>query len=183
MLLCFVAFFILSFILINPEQEDKNVDVNAEYIVYVSWPKELLDDVDVHIQDPSGNILNFSNRDIGLMHLDRDDLGGSNDRVVTNNGTIRYNENREVVTIRGFVPGEYIINIHMYRKDGSEPVPVTVKIDKLNPFKSVAEEVVTLDHFGQEETVCRMIVDSKGNVLEVNYVPKSLTGSRGAYWE
>jgi len=49
------------------------------------------------------------------MHLDKDDLGYANDVVYNANGKIsKVNINREVVTIRGIIPGEYIINAHHY---------------------------------------------------------------------
>jgi len=33
------------------------------------------------LQDPAGNVLHFRQKDVGLAHLDRDDLGKINDII------------------------------------------------------------------------------------------------------
>ena len=49
------------------------------------------------------------------MHLDRDDLGDKNDKIYLPDGSmIKVPQNQELLTIRGIVPGEYVLNIHMY---------------------------------------------------------------------
>jgi hypothetical protein len=73
--LCFAALFALSFILINPSREDKNVEVKAEFIITVTWPNDLNNDVDTYVEDPQGRLVAFMRREEGLMHLDRDDVG------------------------------------------------------------------------------------------------------------
>ena len=87
-LLCFAALFVIAFILVNPISEDGKVDVYADFLITVSWPKSMVDDIDVYARDPQGNIVYFGNKENGLMHLDRDDLGGSNDFVTTEFGKI-----------------------------------------------------------------------------------------------
>ena len=179
-LLCFVVFFAIALVLINPESENRKVEVKAEFIISVSWPGDMDDDVDLYVEDPAGNLVSFSRREDGLMHLDRDDLGQSNDIVETELGSIEYNENREVVTIRGTVPGEYVINVHMYSKRSEELTPVFVQIDKINPFSTVFTSTIDLQHDGHEETAVRIVVDKDSNVESVNYLRKSLT-RRGEY--
>ena len=82
--------------------------------------------------------------------------------------------NQEIVTIRGRVTGEYVINLHMYFKVGKEPVPVTVQIDKINPYSVVLRETIELKEKGDEETVARFSVKSNGDVIDVNKLPKKL---------
>lgn len=173
-LLCFVMLFAISFLLINPIQDNKKIDVKAEFLITVSWPNELKDDVDVYVEDPVGNIIYFKKKNAGLMHLDRDDLGHRNDMIKTPAGSIEYNENREVVTLRGVYSGEYTINIHLYSKSKSEVVPVTVEIEKLNPYKRVLLKTTTLTKVGEEKTVCRMRIGSEKNVESINYLFKAL---------
>ena len=173
-LLCFVVLFTISFLLINPIQDDKKIDVKAEFLITVSWPSELKDDVDVYVEDPVGNIISFKKKDAGLMHLDRDDLGHKNDIISTSAGNIEYNENREVVTLRGVYSGEYTVNIHLYSKSKSENIPVTVDIEKLNPYKKVLLKTVTLTKVGEEKTVCRIRIGTERNVESINYLFKGL---------
>ena len=173
-LIGFVFLFIVSFLLINPIAKRADIEVKAEFLITVFWPDNLEDDVDIYVEDPAGNLVWFKSREPGLMHLDRDDLGKRNDEVVTAAGTILFPENREIVTLRGIVPGEYVVNVHCYFKVAVDPVPVTVQIDKINPYSVVLREIVDLSNKGEEITVTRFSVNSKGEVTNVNKLPKRL---------
>ena len=173
-LIGFVFLFIISFLLINPIAKRADIEVKAEFLITVFWPDDLEDDVDIYVEDPTGGLVWFKSREPGLMHLDRDDLGKRNDEVVTAAGTILFPENREIVTLRGIIPGEYVVNVHMYFKVGAEPVPVTIQIDKINPYSVVLRETVDLKIKGDEVTVTRFSVNAKGEVSNVNKLPKKL---------
>ena len=178
-LLCFAALFALSFILINPSKAEKNVEMKAEFVIVVTWPQELDDDVDVYLEDPVGHLVAFMRREDGLMHLDRDDLGSRNDFISTPAGRVEYLENREIVTIRGIVPGEYVLNVHMYtKKSVGASTPVTVIVDKINPYGTVVLKMVELGNTGDEKTVCRFVVDKEGKVKDVTYLFKKLTRAK-----
>jgi len=178
LVLLYVNMFIISFIKMNPAKKDRKVDVKAEYIITVQWPLDFDDDVDVYVEDPQGHLVYFNRREDGLMHLDRDDYGMRNDRIMTPFGTIiEYPENREIVTLRGTAAGEYVINVHMYRRTDTEkpPCPVTVSVEKMNPYVSLVHvRVVILEHNGDEKTICRFILDKDGAVKEVNEMDKRL---------
>ena len=73
--------FLLAFILMNPIAKDKDIEEKSDFIIILTWDDESGDDIDLWIRDPLGNILSFKNREDALMHLDRDDLGLSNDKV------------------------------------------------------------------------------------------------------
>ena len=180
-LLCFAALFAMSFILINPAKKDRNVVAKGEFMIIVTWPKDMDNDVDMYVEDPEGHLVAFMRREEGLMHLDRDDLGQRNDVVQTQFGEIEYNENREIVTLRGIVPGEYVINVHMYmRRDDSPTTPVTIQLDKINPFSTIMIKRVTLGDSGDEKTAFRFTLDKEGEVVDVNELPKTLTQPEGA---
>ena len=76
--------------------------------------------------------------------------------------------NREVVTIRGIVPGEYITNVHAYRKMDKSPVNGYVRLLKLNPYVEYATEYFILKDIGDEVTVFRFEVDNDGYVTDIN---------------
>lgn len=181
-LLCFAALFALSFVLINPSKSEKNVEMKAEFVIVVTWPQELDDDVDVYLEDPQGHLVAFMRREDGLMHLDRDDLGSRNDFINTPAGRIEYPQNREIVTIRGIVPGEYVLNVHMYtKKSVGVSTPVTVLVDKINPYGTVVVKTVELGNAGDEKTICRFVVDKEGKVTDVTYLFKKLTQARPGF--
>ena len=135
------------------------------------------DDVDSWLEDPTGKVMYFRKREVGLMHLDRDDLGTLNDsQFVPGIGFVNYPYNREITTIRGIMPGEYVFNVHLYRKtsiDGS--IPVTVILEKLNPHvKLLYSKTVELADFWQEETIIRFVLDVDGEITESFFIHLSL---------
>jgi|TARA_Y100000310_G_scaffold166963_1_gene166684 hypothetical protein len=173
-LLCFAALFTLSFVMINPSRQNANTESKAEFIITVTWPYDQDNDVDVYIEDPKSHLVSFARREDGLMHLDRDDLGHSNDTIQTPDGPLEYKQNREVVSIRGILPGEYIVNVHMYHMNSVEPCPVTIQLDKINPFKIVTTKTVVLKIKADEKTAFRFTVNQNGDVIDVNELPKDL---------
>ena len=174
-LLCFAALFALSFVLINPSKKKNNVRMKAEFMITTTWPRDLDDDVDMYVEDPQGNLVAFMRREEGLMHLDRDDLGHRNESIDTEWGGIEFKDNREIVTIRGTVPGEYVVNVHMYMKRSAVvEVPVTIQLDKINPYSTVTIKEVILRISGDEGTAFRFTLNKDGDVIDINQLKKSL---------
>ena len=174
-LLCFAALFALSFVLINPSKKKNNVRMKAEFMITTTWPRDVDDDVDMYVEDPQGNLVAFMRREEGLMHLDRDDLGHRNDSIDTEWGVIEFKDNREIVTIRGTVPGEYVVNVHMYMKRSAVvEVPVTIQLDKINPYSTVTIKEVILRISGDEGTAFRFTLNKDGDVIDINQLKKSL---------
>ena len=111
----FAFLFIIAFLLIKPEAKKQDFDRKAEFVVVLEWDHDQPDDIDLYVQDPTGTKVHFRLPITNFMYLDKDDLGFANDIVKNVDGTItKVNINREVVTIRGIIPGEYIINAHYY---------------------------------------------------------------------
>ena len=174
-LLCFAALFVLAFVLINPSQEQNNVESKAEFLITITWPEGMDNDVDVYVEDPVGHLVAFMRREDGLMHLDRDDLGQRNDVIQTPFGSVESNENKEIVTLRGIVPGEYVVNVHMYmERANAEATPVTIQLEKLNPYRMITIKERTLTITGDEKTAFRFTLDRAGEVISVNELPKTL---------
>tara|TARA_X000000950_G_scaffold289358_1_gene412300 strand:+ start:4783 stop:5409 length:627 start_codon:yes stop_codon:yes gene_type:complete len=180
--------FIIAFLLINPIAKKGDIIIKAEFIITMSWPKESRDDIDLYVMDPQKVIVYFRQRDKGLLHLDRDDLGYSNDVVVTDSGSYSTDFNEEHVTIRGIVPGEYIVNAHWFGKgqgrvgekeSSSETVEVKIKIEKLNPYKLIWTGSKTLTDTGDETTFLRFTIDNKGDVISSNELEYPMVLDRG----
>ena len=174
----FVLLFIIAFLLISPVKKKKEIEQKAEYVISVTWPGHLSDDVDSWLEDPTGKVMYFRKREVGLMHLDRDDLGTLNDsQFVPGIGMVNYPHNREITTIRGIMPGEYVFNVHLYRKrrSGNYPIPVTVLIEKLNPHvRLLYSTTVELKEFWEEKTIIRFVLDVDGEVTESYFLHKPL---------
>lgn len=175
-LLCFVGLFALASMLISAEKLKKNIDMKAVYLITVTWPDENTDDVDTYVEDPMGKLVFFRRREQGLMHLDRDDLGYENDHIETQFGRIEFKGNREIVTLRGIIPGEYTVNVHMfaYRKNDGHETPVMVNLTRIEPFSIVTQKEVILCKDGDEETAFRFTLDKDGNVTNITNLEISL---------
>ena len=178
----FAFLFIIAFLLIKPEAKKKDFERRAEYIVVLEWDAGAKDDIDLYVEDPLGGIASFRHPRVNFMHLDKDDLGVRNDTTVMADGsttTIRIN--REVMTIRGIIPGEWVINAHYYsayayasangdskiisKSKDDYSITVRVELHRVNPYQIlwVGEKKFTTK--GQEETFLRWRIDKMGGIL------------------
>ncbi len=193
MLIAFVFCFIIALLAMNPKaRKSGDVAAKAEFILNLNWVDDDPNDVDLWVQNPAGDVVWFRAREAGLMHLDRDDRGSSNDSVEVNGRTITNPLNQEVVTLRGIVAGEYIVNAHYY--DGSksasaqptrndarigQPVQVTLSLVKVNPRAEVAYYGQhTLKGPGDEATLVRFVVRNDGSVTGLSTLGKALATAR-----
>ena len=168
-LLGFVFLFFITILFINPITKLGNVNLKAEFIITLDWKDSLPDDIDLWVQDPNGEVVSYLKKDAGWLHLDRDDQGEINDKVTINNQEIIYPINREVVTLRGIIPGEYIVNVYMYSNPSSRPVDINLTIEKVNPsLKLVYFNNSTLVKKDTEMTLARFNLDSQGRYTSLN---------------
>lgn len=175
-LIAFVFFFIVALLAMNPKAKKAgDIPAKAEFIITVTWPDLNPNDIDTWVQDPAGNNVWFRQREAGLMHLDRDDRGMVGDTIVVNGKEVVNPLNQEVVTIRGFEPGEYTVNVFYYESRNHEPVDVNVSVVKVNPKADVIfYGTVNLPAKGEERTAVRFTVDANGAVSNINTLPKHI---------
>ena len=187
MLIAFVFCFIIALLAMNPKTTKAgDIPAKAEYIITLSWPDLDPNDIDLWVQNPQGNTVFYREREAGLMHLDRDDRGLSNDTLLVNGRKIINPLNQEVVTLRGIAPGEYVINAHYFESKevdttnpkAGQPVEVNVSVVKVNP----RAEVVFYDKHvlaarGEEATLARFTVQGDGTISDINTLPKKLVGN------
>ena len=179
-LLGFAFMFFISFALIQKPVDEGNIESKAEFIISVEWEDYHPDDVDLIVEDPQGNIVYFQNKEDGLMHLDRDDRGTLADRLIIDGVNVENPANQEIITIRGIMAGEYIVNLLHYKANFVVPLKTKVKIEKINPRLEI---VYFGDHFltktGDELTAVRFFLDEKGNVQDLNFIEKLLISKNG----
>jgi hypothetical protein len=167
-LIVFVLAFYLIFILINPKAiPDVNVKKEANWVMELSWPKNIDCDVDMWVKDPQDRVVWFRNRDIGVMGIERDDQGVKADTTLNGRGDIiTVDENLEIWTLRGKLDGEYTVNAHLYNCLGmksngeaigaSKIIPVELKIVRINPrYKVMHTSKATLKKVWQEVTLAK----------------------------
>jgi hypothetical protein len=195
-LLGFTALLVIALLLINPIVEpEKKIDPKSDYLVILTWPNYVASDIDLWVKDPEGNIASFKRKEVGLMNLDRDDLGLSNDTIVTASGeTIINPKNQEILSIRGQIPGEWTVNVHFFRRKvrvnprvpgenrdtkiiHTGPIPITIELIQLNPFKTLITEELDLLTQKEERTAFNFtIVEYKGKyeVRDINKIKRKL---------
>ena len=179
--------FLLAFILMNPIAKEKDVEEKSDFIIVMTWDDESGDDIDLWVRDPLGNILSFRNRGVGFMHLDRDDLGLSNDKVMGADGKTKYvYRNKEVASLRGYHAGTYLVNAHVYNKkrwkdNKMRRSNIKIELIKLNPFREVAQAEFVAIGRGQEFTAFRFTLTSDGEVTMVNNEREPMIGAQSVY--
>ena len=181
MLIAFVFCFVIALQAFNPQaRKAGDVPAKAEFMVTVAWPDGNPNDVDTWVMEPGGKTLWFRQRDAGMLHLDRDDRGAKNNSVLVNGTAYTSAIRQEIVTLRGIVPGEYVVNAHYYDSADQQPVDVTVTVVKVNPQ---AEIVFTgtqqIPRKGDERTLVRFTLDAAGQVLALSTNPKTIVQRTG----
>ena len=113
LLVGFVYLFIIAFILINPNSEKTRRSKKSR--IYGSYRMaKFNDDIDLWVKSPDGKTVSFVKKENGIMNLEKDDLGVANDSTVDEYGQRKVIYiNREVITIRGILAGQYQV-AHMY---------------------------------------------------------------------
>lgn len=169
----FVTLVMLLLPHIHPEAVAEDTDqAPGNMIVELRWPDELNADVDLWVQSPGDKPVGYLRKNGRVFDLLRDDMGASGDLTKLN---------YEFAYSRGTPPGEYIVNVHLYRNRGQvASVPVTVAVSlKLNggtSAKQILGEKVTLYSTDKEATVFRFKLDDMSHLVasSVHNMPKML---------
>lgn len=178
LILGFVFLFIVSFILINEPTKKEGIETKAEFMIIMNWDATHNKDIDLWMEGPTGKV-GFTSLERGNMFLDRDDLGHRNDSYFENNVRKIVHINREVVNIRGIVPGEYIVNAFYYQNsDDDLTTHVSVEVVKLNPYVQIYQGTKRFDRKGQEETFVRFTMKSDGTVENINQLRREIAKSQ-----
>ncbi len=166
----------ISLLFINPKAKNASVDKQAEYIISATWPKTLEDDVDLWMRSPTGHTVSYLAKEVGWLTLERDDRGELNDILVIDGKEEIHPINQEIITIRKRYPGEYIVNLYYYTSKSRKPIPINIRIDRINPkYETVFRETITLKDQDQEITALRFTIKKDGAVHKISKLPATLT--------
>ena len=177
-LLGFVVLFVLALLLINPITKKSDIPAKAEILITLEWDDEVGDDIDIWVQGPTGVPISFQNKTNGVMHLDRDDLGATSDYMWIDGDRIVIKINREVVSMRGIMAGDYYINIHVYNKGEKTPTKYTLTLLDVNPYREVYVMQGELNERGDIIRLPGFTLDQEGQVTDVWTSDKIIVGSR-----
>ena len=153
LLLTFVCLFFLAFILVNDpqESEDASVDSDALLLITMSWEQDC--DIDIWIKTPIGGSdskLYYARREVGPLHLDLDVVGWRS-YMPPSREEVVIKHNQEIVSVRGVLEGEYIINAHYFGGiDIAGDVPVSIMIQDVKSKQVIYMEEKILSGVGHE---------------------------------
>lgn len=171
-----LLFFVLITTLLKTKSEqDPAFQQSAVYLIVLTWEGNA--DLDLWAQDPDGRRIGFNRREGGdgsLCSLNRDCLGARRTEQY-GDGTVANKVNEEVISIRGVVPGEFVINVHSYNlNDSAIPLNASVKLVKVKPFAELVTEKHDFAVTGEEITFFRFSIAKEGNVFDINRMPISI---------
>jgi len=173
MVCCIVLFFMIA--IVNQNKNNEGIRHKAEFVITMEWDKEDQNDIDLWLKDPKGNIIYYKDKEAPSMFLDRDDLGHQNDAIEVGGVTKIIKINQEIISIRSFVPGRWIVAIHFYKRHDKKPpgteIPVNIQMNKMNPqIKILFNETKIMRYTWQEETVATfdMLPDGTITNMELN---------------
>jgi hypothetical protein len=178
-LLGFVVLFVIAFLLINPITKKQDVPSKAEAMIVLEWKNDSYSDIDLWLQRDDNSPVGFNNKSGQGMNLERDDLGSSNDRVFIDGVVTIIKKNREVINIRGVVPGNYYPNVHAYNWSETEPLTVKLTVIDVNPvYREIYTIEVVLTQRGDIARLPGFTIDKEGNVGGVFNHTKIIVPSR-----
>lgn len=166
-LLGFLAVIVLLLPHVVPEQQDQPVTATSagDLVVQLTWPNEMDADMDLWVKAPGDIAVGYSNKGGKIFNLLRDDLGSKFDLSSINH---------ESAYSRGFVQGEYVVNVHAYRIDPEYPPPFAVEV--LVSKKTAIDDQVSVHPIvftrpqirrqGQEVTATRFRLTEHGELVE-----------------
>ncbi|MBP2290444.1 hypothetical protein [Azospirillum rugosum] len=188
LLLCgFVACAVLAVPFINEAKKTEGNQNNSSsaaagteppgnVIIEARWDDKLRTDVDLWVQAPGDVPVGYSNKSGLIFNLLRDDLGAYADPTEIN---------FETSYSRGIPPGEYAVNVHLFRNlENAFPIWVRVvarvKTENESGAATVAATRVRLDHEGEEVTAFRFNLTEKGELVpgSLNAVSKPLRSAK-----
>jgi hypothetical protein len=177
----FIMLFIIALIMMNPITKKHDIPTKNEFMIIMEWQENFSDDIDLWVQYEDERPVGFKNKINGHVTLDRDDLGFSNDYVVVDGRRELVKVNREVINIRGIVPGIYYVSAHVYNKshppqDG--PVKITITVLDVNPYREAYDLTLEGTRRGELLRFPAFEIDNEGNIIDVFAHSRQLTTSR-----
>ena len=114
------------------------------------------------------------------MNLERDDLGSTNDRFYVDGQVSIVKTNREVVNVRGIVPGNYYPNVHTYNWSDTEPLEITITVVDINPvYREIYSVKVIVSKRGDVVRLPGFVIDAEGRIGNVFNHTKTVVPNRG----
>lgn len=161
----FAAMFLLSLILISTvKNQTESLKKDVLYFIRIEWQGDLDTDIDMWLQDPTGDMIGYRDKQRPHMYLERDNLG--NDYNLKEPGHV----NEEIISVLKGIPGWYTLNLHWFdrRQDQRQP-EITWQIISMKPSMNTAQTgMVQMKFKGQEITAVRFKLNKEGMIEQID---------------
>jgi hypothetical protein len=184
LLFTFVVFIcMMLYTMINPIlKQNDGIKKNAEFVITMDWPADVNCDMDIYVRNPAMGIAYYSQKEASVVTLERDDRGNVNDTFLNPQTGKRelVAKNQEIVTLRGILPGHYVVNAHLFGcvfdgktiRTPGKIVPefgVKLKLEKINPnFQEITSTTLKFSTIWNEQTAFSFDVSEKGYPSGIN---------------
>lgn len=164
------ALLLVLYVLIAPSQKPPAIQTYGSWAITLTWPSDRHDDLDLWTQLPTGELVWFGHLTAGDAHLEHDDLA-------TGDSGYKHGPNFERVILRGVIPGEYVVVVHVYsRDDVGKPIPATVQLwSLLGQDRLVRTQRLMMHGQGDEQTAMRVTLRGD-KAFGFSRLPKDLVG-------
>jgi hypothetical protein len=157
-----------------PRARSARIVTQGAYAVVLQWPRASRDDLDLYVQDRTGQVAWYGQPDTGALQLEHDDLGA---RTGT---SYQFGPNYERTVVRTVTPGTYAAVVHAYCKRDPGPAHASVELWRLGTNQRPLEtRDVVLAATGDVQTAFRWKVDAAGDVTGVDHLPVTLAQASG----
>lgn len=166
--LVLIIVMVISEVNTNKKQED--IQSDAKFVMVLEWETDSTTDLDLWVQNPAGQRTGFRQRDVGGLFLDRDDMGSKQHFIVDmeSGQVIPSPIRREIMNIVQPMPGEYIVNVHVYSKPMSTPsTHARVQIIEVEKNIKLYEGEHDFTYSGEEYTFARLTMSRDGKITQI----------------
>lgn len=178
-MLALLGIFLILAITETPKATPMRIDTLGVYAATLTWPNGSNDDIDLWVQDPRDNIAWYAQLTSGEMTLNGDDLGCASGTGYGLEGPASDCHNEERTIIKEAIPGEYTVNVVMFKKNDPGPTTCTVTLWRLRgDDRIMIEKHIVLMHTRQEVTAFRFTLNRAGDASNFNTLPKSLMNTQ-----
>jgi len=175
----------------NQAKKNEDYHPKAEYLITLTWDDKRNVDLDLWLRGPVAmgeKPVMYQNKEAKNVALDRDSRGYLTNRTELGNGVYADSGNREIISIRAIIPGDYVVQVSYY--DGKDKdnngypelkvVPeamilAKVQVDKVNPtVTSVVTKEVAFTFSKEIQTVLAFRIEENGDVKAIP-VPENVS--------
>jgi len=181
LLLVFVVLFFISFLMVNEPEEQETAKNDNNILITMCWKTD--NDIDLWLQLPDERAIWYQNRDEPPAHLDVDVVRWRS-YYDQNDSEYVIESNEEIITIRGILEGEYVVNVFYYDCGvyDDEPIEIELIVQDVVNGNIIYAGTKKVSISGDETHFVRFTVESYESYGETKYRIKKVYDDRPVFF-